>query len=50
MLPREELLFRHFDRAGEPDTEAGLITAMMDNKINTITNYTTVTKASVTQA
>jgi len=27
-VPRVELLLRHLDRAGEPDTEAGLITAM----------------------
>lgn len=32
MLLTEELLFRHLDRAGEPDTEAGLITAMTDKK------------------
>lgn len=32
MLLTEELLFRHLDKAGEPDTEAGLITAMTDKK------------------
>ena len=28
MLPREEMLLRPLGRAGEPDTAAGLITAM----------------------
>lgn len=49
MLLTEELLFRHLDRAGEPDTEAGLITAMTDKRLDIFTNYTTGTKPSVTQ-
>lgn len=49
MLLTEELLFRHLDRAGEPDTEAGLITAMTDKRFDIFTNYTTGTKPSVTQ-
>lgn len=50
MLLTEELLFRHLDRAGEPDTEAGLITAKRQTKrLDIFTNYTTGTKPSVTQ-